>query len=95
MEGADHPGIVHKVTSILAKHGLSIDTMETSDDIAPHGGTTLFRMHGIANAAEPLASGFDVKKIKDELQELGDSLNCDVSLEDVEDESYQGSFYGG
>lgn len=38
VEGADHPGIVHKVASILCQNGLSIDKMETSDEIAPHGG---------------------------------------------------------
>jgi len=39
LEGADNPGIVHKVTQILSSNGLNIDTMETSDEPAPHGGT--------------------------------------------------------
>jgi glycine cleavage system transcriptional repressor len=39
LEGADNPGIVHKVTKILSNNGLNIDTMETSDEAAPHGGT--------------------------------------------------------
>ena len=95
LEGADHPGIVHKMTTALAKHGLSIDKLETDQEIAPYGGSVLFKMHGIVTASAPLASGFDSVKIKDELIELGDSLNCDVSMEDAADDSYQASFYGG
>eukprot|EP00565_Helicotheca_tamesis_P006925 CAMPEP_0185727122 /NCGR_PEP_ID=MMETSP1171-20130828/2899_1 /TAXON_ID=374046 /ORGANISM="Helicotheca tamensis, Strain CCMP826" /LENGTH=203 /DNA_ID=CAMNT_0028395625 /DNA_START=126 /DNA_END=737 /DNA_ORIENTATION=- len=83
LSGADNPGIVHQVTSVLAKHKLSIDKMETSDEEAPFGGTQLFNMRGIANAMHPLASGFDADKIKDELQKLGESLNCDIDLEDI------------
>jgi glycine cleavage system transcriptional repressor len=96
VEGADHPGIVHKVTSILCQNGLSIDKMETSDEISPHGGTILFKMKGRANALEPLASGFDVSIIKKELAEFGDSMNCDISMTDVADDEHQGgSLYVG
>lgn len=49
----------------------------------------LFKMKGRANALEPLASGFDVSKIKQELVELGDSMNCDISMTDVADDEYQ------
>ena len=83
------------MTSALAKHGLSIDKMETDQAIAPYGGSVLFKMRGVANAAAPLASGFDPVKIKEELVELGDSLNCEVTMEDNVDDSYQGSFYVG
>jgi glycine cleavage system transcriptional repressor len=88
LEGADNPGIVHKMTTALAKHGLSVDKMETDQEIAPHGGSMLFKMRGLATAAAPLASGFDISKIKRELEDLGDSLNCDVSLEDVIDDKF-------
>ena len=93
LEGADHPGIVHRVTTILSRNGLSIDKMETSDEIAPYGGTTLFRMRGIANAQEPLAAGFNPSKVKEQLRQLGDDMNCDIEMEDVADDEYQGSFY--
>jgi glycine cleavage system transcriptional repressor len=95
VSGADNPGIVHKVTSVLAKHGLSIDKVRTAQEIAPHGGTTLFLMEGTANAPDPLAKEFDADKIKAELEELGNFLNCDVSMLDAHDESIQSSFYGG
>lgn len=62
---------------------MSIDSLQTSDEIAPHGGTTLFRMNGIAHAYEPVASGFDAEKIRSELSSLGDELNCDIDMIDV------------
>lgn len=85
LQGADHPGIVHKVTNILAQNGLSVDKMETHDEIAPHGGVTLFKMEGIASATAPLAAGFNQQKIKDELADLGDSLNCDIQIDNMDD----------
>jgi glycine cleavage system transcriptional repressor len=95
VSGADNPGIVHKVTSLLAKHGLSIEKVRTSQECAPHGGTTLFLMEGTANALEPLAKEFSADKIIAELEELGNFLNCDVSVVDAHDENIQASFYGG
>jgi glycine cleavage system transcriptional repressor len=92
LEGADNPGIVHKVTTILSHNGLNIDKMETSDEIAPHGGTTLFKMRGTAHAYDPLAAGFDPSKIRSELSALGNELNCDIDMEDCAEDEYQGSF---
>ena len=40
-------------------------------------------MEGRAVAYEPLASNFDWVKIREELQELGESMNCDVAFEDT------------
>lgn len=42
LSGADHPGIVHKLTSTLANNGLTIGSMKTSHEEAPFGGTELF-----------------------------------------------------
>lgn len=95
LEGASYPGIVHRVTSLLANHGLSIDTMGTCEEIAPHGGTSLFRMKGIAHVYGNLPKSFNSSRIREELLELGDDLNCDLTLTDVdEDESFSGAFYG-
>eukprot|EP00522_Entomoneis_paludosa_P011869 CAMPEP_0172439018 /NCGR_PEP_ID=MMETSP1065-20121228/133_1 /TAXON_ID=265537 /ORGANISM="Amphiprora paludosa, Strain CCMP125" /LENGTH=208 /DNA_ID=CAMNT_0013187639 /DNA_START=132 /DNA_END=758 /DNA_ORIENTATION=- len=95
LEGADHPGIVHKMTTALAAHGLSIDKLHTDQEIAPYGGSVLFKMKGIATATAPLAQSFDAIKIKEELADLGDSLNCEVDIEEVVDAHYEGSFYAG
>eukprot|EP00934_Nitzschia_sp_Nitz4_P004245 Nitzschia sp. Nitz4//scaffold139_size61406//31338//32171//NITZ4_006458-RA/size61406-snap-gene-0.3-mRNA-1//1//CDS//3329535846//4235//frame0 len=89
LEGADHPGIVHKVTSLLANHGLSIDKMETGEDIAPHGGAVLFRMDGVAHAFQPMSSGFDPEKIKEDLETLGNEMNCDMELIDIPENEWK------
>lgn len=83
MEGADNPGIVHKMTSAIAKHGLSIDRMHTDQALAPQGGTVLFHINATVTASAPLAAGFDAEKIREDLEAIGDSLNCDVTLEDA------------
>lgn len=83
LSGADNPGIVHKLTSALAKNSLTIAYMKTRQDEAPFGGTELFTMEGQAVAYHPVASHFEWTKIRDELQELGESLNCDVEFSDI------------
>jgi glycine cleavage system regulatory protein len=95
LEGANQPGIVHNVTAILAQNGMSIDKLKTGEDIAPHGGTTLFHMQCMANALEPLSKDFSPEKVRDQLAALGESLNCDVDLEDVQDESAGARFFSG
>ena len=95
LEGADNPGIVHTLTSALAAHGLSIERMETDQESAPMGGTTLFRMRGVCNAFEPLPKSFDAHAIRDELEKLGDSLNCEVTMEDYHDDTSSGAFFVG
>ena len=42
LSGADNPGIVHKLTSVLARNSLTIGSMKTSNEEAPFGGTELF-----------------------------------------------------
>lgn len=83
LSGVDNPGLVHNLVSIFAKKGITIDKMTTSQKEAPFGGTELFTMDGTVSAYEPLASNFDWAAIQSEVQELGESLNCDADLEEV------------
>lgn len=95
LSGADNPGIVHKVTQVLVKYNLNIDEMKTFEETAPYGGTTLFHMSGITTSPAPLAKGFNSTTIREELQTLGDTMNCDIDLEDMHDDKYSASFYAG
>lgn len=96
LHGADNHGIVHEVTKVLAKHRLNIDELKTFEDKSqPYGGVSLFHMSGIATSPAPLAKNFDSKSIREELEALGDQMNCDITLEDVNDEKYNASFYAG
>jgi len=80
LSGADNPGIVHKLTSCFTKYSLNIESMSTTHEEAPFGGTLLFKMNGNAVAYEPLPSSFDWKKIRADIIELGEGLNCDIDF---------------
>jgi glycine cleavage system transcriptional repressor len=96
LSGADNPGIVHKVTNILAKHRLNIDELKTfEDDSVPYGGMTLFQMSGTCTSPAPLANGFNPAAIRDELEALGDSMNCEITLKDDVDNRHSSAFYAG
>jgi hypothetical protein len=41
----------------------------------------------VNNALEPVARDFSTEKVRDHLEALGESLNCDVDLEDAQDKS--------
>jgi glycine cleavage system transcriptional repressor len=57
--------------------------MKTEHESCPFGGTELFTMEGRVLGYEPLASGFEMGKVRDELMELGESLNCDIEFDDI------------
>ena len=58
----------------------------TPDKSAPYGGLSLFYISGIATSPKPLANGFDPEAIRDELEDLGDRMNCEITIEDIEDD---------
>eukprot|EP00573_Skeletonema_grethae_P000496 CAMPEP_0201689488 /NCGR_PEP_ID=MMETSP0578-20130828/3059_1 /ASSEMBLY_ACC=CAM_ASM_000663 /TAXON_ID=267565 /ORGANISM="Skeletonema grethea, Strain CCMP 1804" /LENGTH=139 /DNA_ID=CAMNT_0048174139 /DNA_START=335 /DNA_END=754 /DNA_ORIENTATION=- len=89
LSGADNPGIVHRLTSVLAQNRLTIANMKTKHEEAPFGGTELFTVEGRSVAYEPLSSNFEWTKIREELKELGDSLNCDIEFDDVTGSSFR------
>jgi hypothetical protein len=66
--------------------------METDQELAPLGGTMLFRMRCVCNAFEPLPESFDLTATRGELELLGDSLNCEVTMEDDSEDSSSGAF---
>jgi len=89
LSGADNTGILHKVAGILSNYRLNIDNLETNDEEAPFGGTTLFRMTCNLQAIEPIADKFDISAVRKELAKLGNELNCDIHIDDINDESDQ------
>jgi len=69
--------------------------LETSEEDAPFGGSTLFHMEGIASSPAPLANGFSIDNIREELRDVADKLNCDIEILDLFDEKDNSSFYAG
>ncbi len=73
----DQPGIVHKITSFLNDQGINVEELETHLESAPFMGTPVFTLE-ILMLVPRTAS---VKTLRRSLEELGDTLNCDVDLD--------------
>ncbi len=73
----DQPGIVHKVTSFLNQQGINIEELETHLESAPFMGTPVFTLEILMSVPRTAS----VKTLRRSLEELGDTLNCDVDLD--------------
>jgi glycine cleavage system transcriptional repressor len=73
----DQPGIVHRITSYLREHEINVEELVTRLESAPFMGTPVFTME-ILMLVPPSTS---VKVLRRALEELGDTLNCDVDLD--------------
>jgi glycine cleavage system transcriptional repressor len=73
----DQPGIVHRITHLLHRHGVNIEELQTRLEAGAHTGTPLFTME-LRMTVPPTVA---VKKLRDDLEQLCDSLNCDVDLD--------------
>jgi len=72
----DHPGIVQKVVSILHRHNVNIQALDTRVTSAPLSGAPLFDL--ILEATVPAEQ--PIVDVKEELQQLAADLNLDLSF---------------
>lgn len=72
--GADHEGIVNKVTHHIAEQGINIESVDTQTSSAPMSGTQLFIMEAIILV--PPKKTFH--SWADKLDEIADSLNVTI-----------------
>lgn len=77
--GADRPGIVAEISSLLASRGVSIEELETSTEHAPMSGDLLFR----AKALLAAPAGSDHRELRDALESVANELMVDLVLEEV------------
>ena len=75
--GQDHPGIVHEITEVLAKHDVNVQELETTVQSASMSGESLFMAH--ASILVPAET--DMEELQDELEELANELMVDIELE--------------
>lgn len=73
--GNDQPGIVHEVSAVLSRHGLSIETITTATRDAPMAGGMIFEAHVVARV--PPSS--DPAAVRADLEELATELMVDIS----------------
>lgn len=76
VEGADHEGIVHEIAAGLAKKGITIESADTTTQLAPHSGSPLFCM----SAVVAVAPGLDESEWIASLQEAALLANVDVRI---------------
>ncbi len=74
--GNDHPGIVHDISAVLARHGLSIVTIETTTREAPMAGGLLFEAHVVVR----LPRSAEVAQVRSDLERLASELLVDLDV---------------
>jgi glycine cleavage system regulatory protein len=74
--GNDHPGIVRDVSAVLARHGVSIETMATGQRDAPMAGGRLFEAHLVVG----VPPGGDPADVRDDLERVASELFVDLTL---------------
>lgn len=79
VEGADHPGIIHSITQYLSYLGVNVQTLHSSCEPAPWGGSTLFKMQ--ANVAVPELIKFE--DLEKKLQEMEQQLAVDIKVNQI------------
>ena len=76
LTGADHEGIVHKVSAYLASQGINVEAMETEVVLAPVSATPLFQME----AQIHVPSRLPLAELQGNLARIGDELGVDIEV---------------
>jgi glycine cleavage system transcriptional repressor len=76
LNGADHEGIVHNVSTFLRDRSINIESMETTVVPAPVTGSPLFKMKA-ALIVPPTISAAELNK---HLAEIGTAQGVDISI---------------
>ena len=72
----DQPGIVHRITDLLHRHGVNVEELETRSQPRPQSGAPLFSLD--ARMTVPVERA--IRALREELSQVCDDLNCDVEL---------------
>lgn len=79
--GNDHPGIIRDISTVLSRHGVSIENLTSESREAPMSGGRLFEAQVLARVPD----GADPAAIKADLERLATELLVDITLGDVTD----------
>jgi glycine cleavage system regulatory protein len=75
--GLDQPGIVRKISQVLAAQGVNVEELSTECIAAPNTGQTLFH----ATALLRLPSGMEITTMRTALEQVAADLMVDLTLE--------------
>jgi glycine cleavage system transcriptional repressor len=73
----DQPGLVHRISDLLQRHGINVEELATRSTPRPETGAPLFSMDILMT----VPAGVQIKKVRTELEALCDDLNCDVEIQ--------------
>ncbi len=76
LTGADHEGIVHKVSAYLASQRINVEAMETDVVPAPVTATPLFQMEAQIKVPTQLT----LAELRGNLDRIGDELGVDIEV---------------
>lgn len=76
--GQDRPGIIHSISSELAKHGVSIEKLQTRIASGAMSGEQMFHM----DAALSVPTTLTDDNLRTALESLANELMVDISLDD-------------
>ncbi|ATE60727.1 glycine cleavage system transcriptional repressor [Thauera sinica] len=76
--GHDRPGIVRDISAVLARHGVSIEELETACESAPMSSEPLFR----ADALLDVPASVSLEAVRGDLEALANELMVDLSLDE-------------
>jgi glycine cleavage system transcriptional repressor len=72
----DHPGVVYRISGVLSRLGVNIESMETKTYSAPVSGTPLFQLE--ARVAVP--GHANIGELRGHLAELEKEENIDIEF---------------
>jgi glycine cleavage system transcriptional repressor len=75
----DQPGLVHRITELLHRHGVNVEELQTRSQPRPQTGAPLFSMDLLMTVPPSIP----IRRLRSELQTLCEELNCDVEIQQV------------
>jgi glycine cleavage system regulatory protein len=76
--GNDRPGIIHSISSQLARRGISIEKLQTAVVSGAWSGEQMFQM----NARLLVPASLDADELRSGLESLANELMVDISIDD-------------
>ena len=72
----DHPGVVHRLSSVLSNLAINIESMETKTYVAPVSGTPIFRLEAVIS----IPARLNINALRSRFAEIEREENIDAEL---------------
>ena len=72
----DHPGVVHRLSALLSRQGINIESLETKTHSAPMSGTPIFQLEALLS----VPTRVNLHELRRDLDAIGKQENIDVEF---------------